>query len=261
MQGINQHQLVMYPTDLTDSQYEIIKEFVEDNRKRKYSLKRIINAVMYICRSGVQWRMLPKEFPGWQLVYYYFRKWLKAGIWEKMQGYLRERVRIKNGRKKCPSMAILDSQSIKNSEWGIPDKGFDGNKKIKGRKRHIMVDTLGILLGILVTEANVHDSVAAKILLPRMKGKLPRLKKILADGGYLGDELIQLARKWLNCIFEVVKRSDEKGFVILPKRWIVERSIAWFNWYRRLSRDYEANMETSENWVLIASIAMLIRKF
>jgi putative transposase len=250
----------MYLTNLTDSQYEIIKEFVDDRRKRKYSLKRIINAVLYICRTGVQWRMLPKDFPGWQLVYYYFHKWLTKGIWKKIQEHLRKCMRKKQGREECPSLAIIDSQSVKNSEWGIPDKGFDGNKRIKGRKRHIMVDTLGILLGIIVTEANVHDSVAGQALLKLMKGKLPRLKKIIADAGYMGDELIRIARRWLKCVFEVVKRSDEKGFKVIPKRWVVERSIAWFNWYRRLCKDYEANMETSENWAYIASIDMLIRK-
>lgn len=204
--------------------------------------------------------MLPKEFPGWQLVYYYFHKWLKKGVWKKIQEHLRKCMRKNQGREECPSLAIIDSQSVKNSEWGIPDKGFDGNKRIKGRKRHIMVDTLGILLGIIVTEANVHDSVAAKTLLKVMKGKLPRLKKIIADAGYLGDELVRIARRWLQCVFEVVKRSEEKGFKVVPKRWIVERSIAWFNWYRRLSKDFEANMETSETWAYIASIDMLLRK-
>ena len=250
----------MYPTNLTDSQYESIKEFVDNHRKRKYSLKSIISAVMYICRSGAQWRMLPKDFPGWQLVYYYFHKWMRKGVWKKIQEYLRKQVRKKQGREECPSLAIIDSQSVKNSEWGIPDKGFDGNKRIKGRKRHIMVDTLGILLGIKVTEANVHDSVAGRSLLIIMKGKLPGLKKIIADGGYLGDELVRISRRCLQCVFEVVKRSDEKGFKVVPQRWIVERSIAWFNWYRRLCKDYEANMETSENWAYIASIDMLLRK-
>ena len=250
----------MYPTDLTDSQYEVIKKFVGEHRKRKYSLKRIISGILYLCKTGAQWRLLPKEFPRWQLVYYYFNKWMKTGIWEQIQTHLRKMVRNKQGRKECPSMAIIDSQSVKNSEWGIPDKGFDGNKRIKGRKRHIMVDTLGILLGIIVTEANVHDSVAARALLKKMKGKLPRLKRILADAGYMGDGLVRLARKWLNCVFEVVKRSEEKGFKVIPTRWIVERSIAWFNWSRRLSRDYEGNMRTSENWAYIASINMLLKK-
>lgn len=250
----------MYPTDLTDSQYEVIKQFVDDNRKRKYSLKSIISGVLYIGRTGAQWRMLPKEFPGWQLVYYYFHKWVKTGIWKDIQEQLRKLVRQKQGRRECPSMAIIDSQSVKNSEWGIPDKGFDGNKRIKGRKRHIMVDTLGILLGIIVTEANVHDSVAAKALIKSMKGKLPRLKKILADAGYLGNELVRLTRRYLKCMFEVVKRSEERGFKVIPKRWIVERSISWFNWYRRLGKDFEANMDTSENWAYIASIGMLLKK-
>ncbi|NLI37612.1 MAG: IS5 family transposase [Bacteroidales bacterium] len=250
----------MYPTDLTDSHYEVIKVLVEDKRKRKYSLKRIISGILYLCRTGAQWRLLPKDFPAWQLVYYYFHKWMKMGLWEKIQNLLRRIVRKKNGRKEEPSMAIIDSQSVKNSEWGIPEKGFDGNKRIKGRKRHIIVDTLGILLGIIVTEANVHDSVAAEVLLKQMKGELPRLKKILGDAGYMGDELVRKARIWLNSLFEVVRRSDEKGFRVIPTRWIVERSIAWFNWYRRLSKDYEANMETSENWAYIASIDMLLRK-
>ena len=238
----------MYPTDLADSQYEVIKEFIGGHKKRKYSLKRIISGILHLCRTGAQWRPLPKEFPGWQLVYYYFNKWMKAEVCEQIQAHLRKVVRKKQGRKECPSMAIIDSQSMKNSEWGIPDKGFDGNKRIKGRKRHIMVDTLGILLGIIVIEANVYDSVAAWALLKHMKGKLPRLKRILADAGYMSDELVRLTRSWLNCIFEVVKRSDERGFKVIPTKWIVERSIAWFSWYRRLSKDNEANMDTRENW-------------
>jgi putative transposase len=132
----------MHATDLTSSQYEVIKKFVDDTRKRKYSLKQIISGIFYLCRTGAQWRMLPKEFPGWQLVYYYFNKWLKTGLWERIQPHLPKMVRKRQGRKACPSLAIIDSQSMKNCEWGIPDKGFDGNKRIKGRKRHIIVDAL-----------------------------------------------------------------------------------------------------------------------
>ncbi len=251
----------MYPTDLTDSQSKVMEKIINDQRKRKYPLRVILNAILYISRGGIQWRLLPKEYPSWQLVYYYFRKWLTNGLLEEIQTKLREMLREKQGRKSCPSLGIIDSQSIKNSEWGLPDKGFDGNKKIKGRKRHIVVDTLGLLLCVVVTSANIHDSRAAEFILRKMKGKYPRLKKILADGGYLGEKLIRLARSLLQCTFEVVTRKDESGFKVIPKRWIVERSIGWFNWYRRLSKDYEANMESSEAWVYIASISMMIRKF
>lgn len=251
----------MYPTNLSDSQYKVIDNLVNDKRKRKYSLRTILNAILYINKGGIQWRMLPREFPSWQLVYYYFRKWLIAGMWEKIQTRLREMTRKKSGRKVCPSMGIIDSQSVKNSEWGIPDKGFDGNKKIKGRKRHIIVDTLGILLCIVVTQANMHDSVAAEYVLDKMKGRFPRMKKILADGAYVGPRLIHLARSCLRSTLQVVTRKDECGFQVIPKRWIVERSIGWFNWFRRLSKDYEANTASSEAWVYIASISMLIRKF
>ena len=203
--------------------------------------------------------MLPKDFPSWQLVYYYFRKWPAYGTWSKLQTTLREKVREKHNKKACPSLGIIDSQSVKNSERGIPDKGFDGNKKIRGKKRHIVVDTLGLLPCIVVTEANVHDSVAAETIFKKMKGKFPRLKKILADGGYAGERLFNLARSSLKAVFEVVTRSDEVGFKVIFKRWIVERSISWFNWHRRLSKDYEANMCSSEAWVQIASISMMIR--
>jgi len=251
----------MYPTDLSDSQYKLIDKIIDDQRKRKYPLKNILNAILYINKGGIQWRLLPREYPSWQLVYYYFRKWVIGGIWEKIQSKLREYLRIKVGKKSSPSLGIIDSQSIKNSEWGLPDKGFDGNKKVNGRKRHIVVDTLGLLLCVIVTPANVHDSVAAEWVLLKMEGKFPRLAKILADGGYKGERLIYLARSCLKSVFEIVTRKDEGEFRVIPKRWIVERSIAWFNWHRRLSKDYEANVESSEAWVQIASIAMMIRKF
>ena len=251
----------MYPTDLTDSQYKVIESIINDQRKRKFQLKTILDAILYISKGGIQWRLLPKEFPSWQLTYYYFRKWLYTGLWEKIQTKLRALFREKQGRKPGPSLGIIDSQSIKNSEWGIPDKGFDGNKKIKGRKRHIVVDTLGLLLCIVVTQANVHDGIAAESVLRKMKGKFPQMKKILADGGYLGERLIRLARSCLHCKFEVVTRNEEAGFQVIPKRWIVERSIGWFNWHRRLSKDYEANMATCETWIYVASISMMIRKF
>jgi putative transposase len=251
----------MYPTNLTDSQYKVMDNILNDKRKRKYPLRNILNALLYVSKGGIQWRLLPKEFPAWQLTYYYFRKWLLNGMWDTIQNALRELLRVKHGKKSCPSLGIIDSQSVKNSEWGLPDKGYDGNKKVNGRKRHIVVDTLGLLLCILVTPANVHDCKAAEEVIMKMQGRFPRLRRILADGGYLGEQLIRLARSCLNATWKVVTRKDESSFKVIPKRWIVERSIAWFNWYRRLSKDYEANMSSSEAWVQIASISMMIRKF
>ena len=145
-------------------------------------------------------------------------------------------VRGRGHKKECPSLGIIDLQSVKNSEWGLPNKSFDGNKKIKGRKRHIVVDTLGLLLCVVVTSANVHNSIAAETIFKKIKGKFPRLKKILADGGYTGERLFNLARSCLKVAFEIVTRGDEAGFKVIPKRLVVERSIAWFNWHRRLSK-------------------------
>jgi putative transposase len=249
-----------YPTNLTDSQWQCIEKILNDKRKRKVSLRVVVDGILYLVRTGCQWRMLPECFGRWVTVYYYFRKWVLTGIWRRVQAKLRQMVRVKFHRKACPSLGIIDSQSVKNSEWGIPDKGFDGNKKINGRKRHIVVDTMGLLMSVSVTKANVHDSIAAEGIIRGMKGVFPRLKKILGDGGYAGDRLVKLAQEHLKADFEVVTRGDETNFKVIPKRWVVERSIAWFSWFRRLSKDYEANMQSSEAYVLIASIAMLIKK-
>lgn len=249
-----------YPTNLTDSQWQCIEKILNDKRKRKVSLRVVLDGILYLIRTGCQWRMLPECFGCWATVYYYFRKWMLTGVWRRVQAGLRRMIRVKHHRKACPSLGIIDSQSVKNSEWGIPDKGFDGNKKINGRKRHIVVDTMGLLMSVAVTEANVHDSVAAEGVIKGMKGVFPRLKKILGDGGYAGDRLVKLARKHLKADFEAVTRGDEAGFKVIPKRWVVERSIAWFFWFRRLSKDYEASMQSSETYVLIASIAMMIKK-
>lgn len=251
----------MYPTNLTDSQYKVIDNILNDKRKLRYPLRNILDALLYISKGGIQWRLLPKEYPVWQLTYYYSKKWLLNVIWDTIQNTICELIRIKKGKKACPTLGIIDSQTVKNSEWGLPEKGYDGNKKINGRKRHMVVDTLGLLLCIIVTPANIHDCKAAEELLMNMQNKFPRLRKILADGSYLGEQLICLARSLLNANWKVVTRKDDSSFKAIPKRWIVERSIAWLNWQRRLSKDYKANMNSSEAWVQIAFISMMIRKF
>lgn len=250
-----------YQTELTNSQWQCIKKILNDNRKRSISLRRIWNAILYILRTGCQWRMLPKEYGKWFTVYYYFRKWKTDGTLLLVQTVLRELVRRNCKREACPSLGIIDSQSVKNSERGIPDKGFDGNKKINGRKRHLVVDILGLLMCVVVTEANIHDSVAAERVVQRMEGRFPRLKKILADGGYQGERLSALVETQLGAELAVVTRSEETAFKVIPKRWVVERSIAWLSWFRRLSRDFEANMDSSEVWVVLASIAMMLKNF
>lgn len=252
--------MTTYPTSLTNSQWQCINKILKDKRKRQTSLRRVWDAIHYQARSGCSWRLLPCEFGKWSTVYYYFRKWLNDGTLQRVQARIRELVREQLGRNTCPSMGIIDSQSVKNSEWGIPDKGYDGNKKINGRKRHIVVDTQGLLLCVVVTPANEHDSTAAVRVIKRMKGGFPQLKLLLGDGGYKGSRLRRLAKKHLKAKFEVVTRGEEAGFKVIPQRWVVERSIAWLSWFRRLSRDYEANMETSEAWVLLASIFMMIKK-
>ncbi|RPH31666.1 MAG: IS5 family transposase [Bacteroidales bacterium] len=253
--------MINYLTSLTNSQWQCIKKILNDKRKRKVCLRKVWDAILYQLKTGCQWRMLPKEFGSWSTVYYYFRKWLISGAWHRVQAKLHELVREKHSRKASPSLGIIDSQSVKNSERGVPDKGYDGNKKVKGRKRHIVVDTLGILMCIVVTAANVHDSVAAEQVFKRLVGKYPRLKKILADGGYAGERLGKLAQTELGVELEVVTRSDEAAFKVIPKRWIVERSISWLMWSRRLCKDYEMNTESSEAWIIVASIAMMVKNF
>jgi len=173
---------------------------------------------------------------------------------DRVQAKLHEFVRERHSRKASPSLGIIDSLSVKNSERGVPDKGYDGNKKNKGCK-------LGILLSIVVTAANVHDSMAAEQVFKRMAGRYPRLNRILLDLGYTGKRLAKLVHAELGVEFDVVTRSDEAAFKVIPKRWIVERSISWLMWSRRLCKDYEMNTESSEAWVLVASIAMMVKKF
>lgn len=175
----------MYPTDLTDSAWQVIEEILSDKRKRKYSLKSIFNALLYVTKTGCQWRQLSNDLPPWPICYYYFWKWRNDGTRLRLNKALVEKRRLKAERKASASVGIIDSQSIKNSKWGVVPKGFDGNKKIQGRQRHIVVDTLGLILVVVVHAANQHDSPAAKIVLSRlMEQGYDRLSKILADSAY-----------------------------------------------------------------------------
>lgn len=251
----------MYPTDLRETQWQFIKKTLDlGDRKRKHCLCVIWNAILYLVKTGCQWRLLPKDFPKWQLVYYYYSKWSNLECFDLLLSKLREKARLKRGQNREASLGIMDSQSVR---WGNNRSlnGFDGNKKVKGIKRHVVVDKNGFLLAIMVSVANIHDSKAAELLMRTLHYFLSPIKIILADGGYRG-EIIELVKKKFAYVIQVVMRSDnkQKDFKPISKRWIVERTFSWFDNDRRLCRNYELLMETSENMVKIAAIKLLLNK-
>lgn len=251
-----------YPSNLTEKQWSFIESIIEPNtkRKRKHDLRDIFNAILYIVKSGCQWRMLPGDFAPWNTVYFYYRKWKLEGVIEQIHEYLRDLVRKKAGRHESPSLGIIDSRSVKTSRQSAENSGYDGGKKIKGRKQHIIVDSLGLLLAVVVHWATPHDSHAAIMVIERLKNRFCRLKTIIADGGYRG-ELIQNVEKSFGWILKVVLRSDStKKFQVLPKRWIVERTFAWFEGFRRLSKDYEVLTENTEQMIMLAMIKIMINR-
>lgn len=251
----------MYLTDLTDARWKYIKKSLQlDDRKRKHNLRLIWNAIFYLVKTGCQWRMLPQDFPKWQLVYYYYKKWVTTCQFDLLLEYLRGTVRLKRGQKVESSLGIMDSQSVR---WGNNRSlnGFDGNKKIKGIKRHVVVDKNGFLIAIMVTMANIHDSKAVLLLMRVLKEMLCRIKIILADGGYRG-EIIDQVKKRFGYIIQVVLRTDKqiKDFQPLHKRWIIERTFAWFDNDRRLCRNYELLIENAEEMVKLSAIKHLLNK-
>lgn len=249
-----------YSNNLTDSQWMLLKGILSDNRKRKHSLRDIFNAIFYMLKTGCQWRMLPWCFPKWELVYYYFAKWKNTGVIEQIHELLRDRVRKLAGKKQSPSLACIDSQSVKTTRMGGIDRGVDGGKKIKGRKRHIITDTMGLLLAVVVHAANVHDSKGANDVITLLKGRFGRLIKIVADGGYRG-ELIEKTKTTFGWILEIVLRPDHSSkFTVIPKRWVVERTFAWFESYRRLSKDFEFLTDTSEAMIQFAMIKLMLNR-
>ncbi len=224
-------------------------------------MREVLNAIFYLLRSGCAWRLLPHEFPAWQTVYGYFRKWQQTGVWEAINDALREAVRVDAGREPEPSMALIDSQSVKGSSVA-GERGLDPFKKVKGRKRHILVDTMGLLLVIVCHPANMQDRKGARLVLSKaiVKG-FSRLVLILADGGYDSNPLRQWLSTLTDWLFELVKRPEgQKGFVVQAQRWVVERTFAWLGRYRRLSKDYEVLPESSEAMVYIAMIHLMLRR-
>lgn len=247
----------MYQTDLTETEWQYITKVLNlQERKRKYELRMIWNAIFYLVKTGCQWRMLPKEFPKWESVFYYYRKWASLEAFDLLLERLRSSVRVKRNQNLEPSIGIIDSQSVK---WGnnCSLNGIDGNKKVKGVKRHIIVDKNGFLIAVMVTIANIHDSKVAYLLMRVLKELCSGVKVILADGEYRGEVFENIKTKFGYCIQVVVSAYKEQGFRPIHKRWIVERTFSWMDNNRRLCRNYELTFDSAEEMVKIAAISII----
>jgi putative transposase len=249
-----------YPTNVSDSQWQIIAKNLDTERSRKYELREVVNAILYVVKTGCQWRMLPGDFAPWKLVYYYFSTWKKRGLFEIIHESLVEKVRLVNGKNEEPTAGIIDTQSVKNTLVSCEDKGFDAGKKIKGIKRHIIVDTLGLVLAVVIQSASVQDRDGAVSVITKMTEDWRKVKKIFADGGYRG-KLIDIVKMKFKIGLEIIKRNELPGFKILPKRWIVERTFAWIDTNRRTSKNYERLNNTSVAIVHLSAIRIMLKRF
>lgn len=257
---------MIYPTDLTDSQWQAIKLLLPLKiwqRKRKYSIRTIINAILYVVKGGIQWRMMPNDLPDWRLVYYYFRQWSSQGLVQQIHDQLVTKVRLQAGREASPSLGLIDSQSVKTMSV-TPLKGYDGNKKLTGRKRFIIVDVLGLVLALRLTSANIGERAGALLLFRVLGQRFTRLKTILADQGFTGVDFLATAKATYQLTVDVVCGVlGVKGFQVLPKRWIVERTFGWWAFHRRLAKDYEVKESHAEAiiyWTMIRLMSRRIRE-
>lgn len=253
-----------FDTDLTDAQWAYLQPMLPaPNRlgRPQTDRRRVISAILYVLKGGIPWRLLPSNFPPWKTVYHVFRTWTLDFTWAALQDALRFCVRASEGRRAQPGAAIVDSQSVKSDGHGGA-VGYDAGKRIKGRKRHLLVDTLGLVLGVVVTPANCPEREGAQAVLAQVSGWFQRLRKLWVDGGYAGEPFAQWVRaRWPRLAVEVVRRSDATtGFSVLPRRWIVERTFAWLMRHRRLVRDYERTTTSAEAWVHLAMIRIQLRR-
>ncbi|WP_338288589.1 IS5 family transposase [Luteolibacter sp. LG18] len=256
-----------YPSDLTDTEWKVVEAIVGDSSKvgrpPRFERRAVINAIFYMVRTGGSWRFLPHDLPPWRIVYYYYSRWRNEGLWQKLHDGLRDAAREARAKKKRPTAAILDSQSVRTTRRGGV-RGYDAGKKVLGRKRHLLVDTDGLILKVRVHGADLQDRDGARLVLDQIDESLDDLRLIWADGGYAGPKL----QGWMQERFgsrplqlDIVKPSEaQQGFAVLPRRWVVERTFGWLHQFRRLSKDYEYRTDSSEAFILIAASRILITR-
>jgi putative transposase len=256
----------VYDSDISDAQWNLINDLIPQSqsnsiiggRPPKHDRREVLNAILYVTRTGCQWRLLPHDFPHWKTVYTHFTNWHEVGVFENINARLRERIRLDAGKQRQPSAGVIDSQSVKIVA-NIGYSGFDGAKKVNGRKRHIVTDTLGLLLTVVVHEANLSDRASAETVLTKVRTSFRRIKTIFADQGYTG-KLIETIQLTLKLTLTIIKRTEIRVFHVLPKRWVVERTFGWFGYYRRLAKDYERYPKHSEAFVYLAMSNIMLHR-